>query len=163
EVGRKQANAFGLFDMHGNVYELCSDGYDGRYYSRSPLADPCGPSSRDTPRAHRGGCWNDYPRHLRAARRVYVPSPANDKSGALGFRVARGTSERRGPDTAGGTGGSPTSAGGAGNPRVGRPPVPVDQGQFVLLFNGKDLTGWKVDRGESTVWRVEGGHLVADG
>ena len=42
-VCRYQPNAFGLYDMHGNVFEWCADSYDRTYYSRSPSDDPTGP------------------------------------------------------------------------------------------------------------------------
>jgi hypothetical protein len=51
---------------------------------------------------------------------------------------------------------------GSVSPTESRPAMPLATGsEFRPLFNGKDLTGWKVDRGESNVWRVEDGHLVA--
>ena len=41
-VGRFRPNAWGLFDMHGNVFEWCHDGFDADYYKRSPVDDPRG-------------------------------------------------------------------------------------------------------------------------
>jgi formylglycine-generating enzyme required for sulfatase activity len=56
EVGRKQGNGFGLFDVLGNVWEWVNDWYDGSYYSRSPVIDPHGPESGQM-RVLRGGSW----------------------------------------------------------------------------------------------------------
>lgn len=55
-VGSYQPNAFGIFDMHGNVWEWCSDHYSPTYYRNSPVADPiCGTNSLF--RVVRGGCF----------------------------------------------------------------------------------------------------------
>ena len=58
-VGTKKPNAWGLYDMHGNVSEWCSDYYDGEYYARSPKNDPENTESTEysSCRVIRGGWW----------------------------------------------------------------------------------------------------------
>src|SRR5205823_7900425 len=67
-VGSYPPNAFGLFDMHGNVWEWCSDWYDENYYNQSPRQNPQGPASGSS-RVLRGGSWCDDASLCRAACR----------------------------------------------------------------------------------------------
>ena len=81
-VGEKQANAWGLYDMHGNVFEWCRDWYGA--YPADP-ADPVGLEA-GAERIARGGCWVLPSGGCRSATRSKgVPG---NRDGGLGFRVA---------------------------------------------------------------------------
>ncbi len=67
-VGSYPGNAWGLYDMHGNVWEWTSDFYAEDAYRRCPRRDPCGPSS-GRERVLRGGSWQNHARLCRAACR----------------------------------------------------------------------------------------------
>ncbi len=83
KVGSYTPNAFGLYDMHGNVAEWVLDVYDKAYYANSPRVDPMGPAT-GTSRLTRGGSWAHGPRICRAAYRA----PANNaRANTLGIRV----------------------------------------------------------------------------
>lgn len=86
-VATRQANAWGLHDMLGNVAEWCEDWFDADYYARSAAADPRGPASApsDGYRVTRGGSWNDSPTYCRPADRNAV-RPAT-RENCFGFRV----------------------------------------------------------------------------
>ena len=86
-VGEKKANAWGLYDMHGNVWEWCSDWYG--VYPMGSVSDPSGPSEGSV-RVYRGGCWSGGAAFCRSAVRLwFVPSNRIDD---YGFRVALSSS-----------------------------------------------------------------------
>ena len=65
-VGQKRSSAWGLYDLHGEVWEWCWDGYPADYYQQSPVGDPSG-ASVASDRMALGGSWNDYRRIARSA------------------------------------------------------------------------------------------------
>jgi len=87
-VGQFKPNAFGLYDMHGNALQWCSDWWDFTYYARSPVDDPQGPDKGNL-RVLRGGCWEGAPAFVRSASRTVGAPEAGPSGGRTGFRVAR--------------------------------------------------------------------------
>ena len=103
-VGGKKPNAWGLYDMHGNIWEWCADWFDPAYYAHSPADDPTGPATGAAPvtgdprapiapgsatggrRIIRGGSWNNGGKGCRSALRgKWAPGMGNS---SMGFRVA---------------------------------------------------------------------------
>jgi formylglycine-generating enzyme len=85
-VGQFKPNAFGLYNMHGNAWQWCSDPYGADYYAASPADDPTGPYSGDAG-VLRGGSWNFGPIPSRSAFRRRLSPVGRDN--VTGFRVAR--------------------------------------------------------------------------
>lgn len=82
-VGRKKPNELGIYDMNGNVSELCQDYYDD--YRAESQIDPTGPAVKNTPvkmRVYRGG---SYDGNNSVTYRSYIPEDSKDKS--MGFRI----------------------------------------------------------------------------
>jgi formylglycine-generating enzyme required for sulfatase activity len=99
-VGRKKANAWGLYDMFGNVREWVADLFARDFYANSPVADPTGPQTGQTARANfgrgrarqlpvvRGGAWDNPAGFVRASARYHYYGPTLRLSD-IGFRAAR--------------------------------------------------------------------------
>ncbi len=83
-VGAFGTNAFGLYDMTGNVWEWCLDWYAADAYQKRESVNPQGPAN-GTEKAIRGGSWSDTPDKLRVTYRRGVP--LTFRSNNLGFRV----------------------------------------------------------------------------
>ena len=91
-VGQKKPNSFGLYDMHGNIFDWCLDWYDSKYYSNSPKEDPAGPpkgemikATNSIDRVLRGGSWGSPVLECQSSYRGYI-SP-EDRSPGGGIRV----------------------------------------------------------------------------
>ncbi|MBI3800777.1 MAG: SUMF1/EgtB/PvdO family nonheme iron enzyme [Deltaproteobacteria bacterium] len=85
-VGKLKPNAWGLYDVHGNVWEWVQDWYDAGYYQRSLAEDPRGPEEGQY-RVVRGGSGFNGPRGVRVSSRLGVDPGARDAN--IGFRCAQ--------------------------------------------------------------------------
>lgn len=90
-VAQKEPNAWGFYDMHGNVGEFCWDFYDETYYARSPSSDPRGAETGER-KARRGGSWFDWEDTSRCAFRK--DCGLNCWCDASGIRVVRSMPDR---------------------------------------------------------------------
>ena len=85
-----EANAFGLYDMSGNVWEWVDDNYDETYYHHSELIDPKG-TDQESVKVRRGGSWHTWAFYARCSFRNY--NSASSRYPLVGFRLVREASD----------------------------------------------------------------------
>ncbi|MGD0093490.1 MAG: SUMF1/EgtB/PvdO family nonheme iron enzyme [Planctomycetota bacterium] len=167
-VGQKAANRWGLYDVHGNVYQWCNDLYGESYYKESPKEDPKGPQTGNK-RVLRGGAWDCTAEECRAAYR-FKENPAFADAcfgdGSYGFRRVRSAAPAsRGPraqtekkETAAAPQGPltlPSPARGEGNAPRALPAPTKAEGKTLDLSRLKGTIVFVSDRGGTlAIWRM---------
>jgi len=157
-VGEKKPNPWGLFDMHGNVWEWCSDRYTTNYYSQATLTDPQGPPLEDAYRVVRGAGWDRHALGCRSAYRgIGGAKPWPIRNNFIGFRLACEVAARSritstAPDAQPSASAAPTPAA----PASATAAAALASDGFLPLFNGRDLTGWE---GRPEFWSVQDGAI----
>jgi formylglycine-generating enzyme required for sulfatase activity len=90
-VATREPNAFGFFDMHGNVWEWCQDVYNADFYACSPRHDPlrhpCNEHVQSAHRVTRGGCMHSFAEMCRTRYRFHEAPLL--RASDIGFRLAR--------------------------------------------------------------------------
>ncbi len=84
-VGSFPPNAFGLYDLHGGLWEWCADAWHDDYGGAPPDGSPWEGGPKVDYRAARGGCWHDIPEVCRSAARL--KARANEGDEFMGFRI----------------------------------------------------------------------------
>ena len=85
-VGSKKPNAWGLYDMHGNVWEWCQDAFEQDYAKHPGTQAAVAAGTDEISYVYRGGCWRSGPEECRSA--VRFAGPGELRSDVMGFRVA---------------------------------------------------------------------------
>ena len=149
-VGSYEPNAFGLYDMHGNLHEWCMDRFDRDSYRASPTDDPQGPR-HGTSRVIRGGNWYSDGRDCRSAFR-YADLPEG-RFYALGIRVVcELTSEGASLHPVVAAAGELNDGSGV-SISTRKPTVPVGLTDKPTPTAGEDWPRWRGPRGDGT-WRA---------
>jgi formylglycine-generating enzyme required for sulfatase activity len=143
-VAQKVPNAWDLYDMHGNVYEWCSDRYGD--YPTSPVTDPAGPDTGSY-RILRGGCWGCTAQTCRSAFRTYAVPALEAYS--VGFRLVRNDTNLL-PDT--GQTQSYTDTRGEDSDYTINPPSYTDNGNGTVTDNVTGLMWQQDDSGTTRDW-----------